>query len=281
MIANGEPSLLLSTSKRKLLQKLNQLNIENPYFRGSDRWHSFSVSGFFNEDTVEEVCHLLSKQEQGDLQRLLLELLANSPILPALAQPLQDIVRYTDEKRKDWYVRTLAGELLCEIPDYPHKDEWQFLLEAGDTQSLKIAAIIMASVPNIFQAADFEQLLRQCAKLHPADKYGLHYVIGKRYFIHQFVQTLPLPTVEFLLNQLSADLSCMCGKEIYYCDCRHGISNIISMLLDNFFEHTSEPYNPEQIWAWMKICILCAKIQAVKRSLCRFCKTILPCDKVF
>ncbi|WP_373823985.1 NACHT domain-containing NTPase, partial [Neisseria dentiae] len=252
VIANGEPSLLLPTSKRKLLQKLKQLNVENPYFRGSDRWRSFSVSGFFNEDTVEEVCHLLSKQEHGDLQRLLLELLVDSPILPALAKSLQDIVRYTDEKRKDWSVRTLAGELLCEIPDYPHKDEWQFLLEAGDTQSLKIAAIIMASAPNIFQAADFEQLLRQCARLYPADKYGLHRVIGERYFIRQFIKTLPLPTVEFLLNQLSADLSCTCGKKIYYCDCRHGISNIISMLLDNFFEHTSEPYNPEQIWAWMK-----------------------------
>ena len=252
VIANGEPSLLLASSKRKLLQKLKQLNDENPYFRGSDRWRSFSASGFFNEDTVEEVCHLLSEQEPGDLQRLLLELLVNAPILPALAKPLQDIVRYTDEKRKDWSVRTLAGKLLCEIPNYSHKDEWQFLLEAGDTQSLKIAAIIMTSTPNIFQAVNFEQLLRQCARLYPADKYGLHRVIGEHYFIDRFIKTLPLPTVEFLLNQLSADLSCTCGKEIYYCDCRHGISNIISMLLDNFFEHTSEPYNPEQIWAWLK-----------------------------
>ena len=160
VIANGEPSLLLPTSKRKLLSKLQQLNDENPYFRGSDRWRSFSVTGFFNEDTVEEVCHLLSEQGKGDLRSLLLELLVGAPILPALAKPLQDIVRYTDEKRKDWYIRTLAGELLCEILDYPHKDEWRFLLKAGDTRSLKIAAIIMTNFPNIFQPTYFEQLLR-------------------------------------------------------------------------------------------------------------------------
>ncbi len=251
VLANGEPSLLLPTSKRKLLSKLQQLNTDNPYFRGSDRWRSLSVSGFFNEEIVEEVKQLLLKSE-GDLQGLLLELLVGAPILPALAQPLQDIVRYTDDKRKDWYVRTLAGELLCEIPDYPHKDEWQFLLKAGDTRSLKIAAIIMTNFPNIFQPTDFEQLLRECAKLYPADKYGLHGVIGERYFIHEFIESLTLSTVEFLLNQLSADLSCTCGKKIHDCDCRHGISNIISMLLDNFFEHTPKPYNPEQIWDWLK-----------------------------
>lgn len=251
ILANGEPSLLLPTSKRKLLYKLQQLNIKNPYFRGSDRWRSFSVLGLFTEEMVEEVKQLLLDSE-GDLQRLLLELLVDAPILPALAQPLQDIVRYTDDKRKDWYVRTLAGELLCEIPDYSHKDEWHFLLEAGDNQSLKIAAMMMASFPNIFQPTDFEQLLRQCAKLYPADKYGVHRVIGERYYIHEFIESLPLSTVEFLLNQLSADLSCTCGKKIHDCDCRHGISKIISMLLDNFFEHTPEPYNPEQIWAWLK-----------------------------
>ena len=252
VLANGEPSLLLPTSKRKLLSKLQQLDTDNPYFRGSDRWRSFSVTGFFNEDTVEEVCHLLSEQGKGDLRSLLLELLVGAPILPALAQPLQDIVRYTDEKRKDWYIRTLAGELLCEILDYPHKDEWRFLLKAGDTRSLKIAANIMTNFPHIFQPTDFEELLRQCAKLYPADKYGVHLVIGERYFIRQFIKTLPLPTVEFLLNKLSADLSCTCGKKIHDCDCRHGISNIISMLLDNFFEHTPKPYNPEQIWDWLK-----------------------------
>lgn len=252
VLANGEPSLLLPTSKRKLLSKLQQLNTDNPYFRGSDRWRSLSVSGFFNEEIVEEVKQLLLKSE-GDLQELLLELLVGAPILPALAQPLQDIVRYTDEKkRKDWYIRTLAGELLCEILDYPHKDEWRFLLKAGDTRSLKIAANIMTNFPNIFQPTDFEELLRQCAKLYPADKYGVHLVIGERYFIHEFIESLPLSTVEFLLNQLSADLSCTCGKKILECDCRHGISNIISMLLDNFFEHTPKPYNPEQIWAWVK-----------------------------
>lgn len=251
VIANGEPSLLLPTSKRKLLSKLQQLNDENSYFRGSDRWRSLSISGFFNEEIVEEVKQLLLKSE-GDLQGLLLELLVDTPILSALAQPLQDIVRYTDDKRKDWYVRTLAGELLCEILDYPHKDEWRFLLKAGDTRSLKIAANIMTNFPNIFQPTDFEELLRECAKLYPADKYGFHLVIGERYFIHEFIESLTLPTVEFLLNKLSADLSCTCSKKIHDCDCLHGISNIISMLLDNFFEHTPEPYNPEQIWDWLK-----------------------------
>ena len=46
VIANGDPSQLLSSSKKYLLQKLMVLVEEDPFFRRNDMWRSFSIVNF-------------------------------------------------------------------------------------------------------------------------------------------------------------------------------------------------------------------------------------------
>ncbi|WGE79634.1 NACHT domain-containing protein [Actinobacillus equuli] len=249
ILSNGDPALLLPSSKRKLLLKLKKLNQEDPYFRRSDRWRNFSVSGFFTDELLDELKSLLSlDNSDGDLQGLLLELLADSPIISKLSDELKSIV--CNNNFKDKYIRRFAGKCLSKIKDYNHQEIWKYLIEARDNISLTIAADLMASSNNRFQLNDYIDFLRVCAELYPTD-HRIERVIGERFFIKQFIQKLRLDLVIYLLNELSANLFCTC-QEKYDCQCRVGISKIISMLLDRYFELYQEPWEPEQIWKWVK-----------------------------
>lgn len=54
VIANGDPSQLSASSKKRLLSALSDLASDDPFFRRSDEWRSFTIKGFFTQDTVDE-----------------------------------------------------------------------------------------------------------------------------------------------------------------------------------------------------------------------------------
>lgn len=249
ILSNGDPALLLPVSKIKLLLKLKELNQEDPYFRRSDKWRDFSISSFFTDELVDELKNLLSSDNSdGDLQGLLLELLRDSPIVSKLTDELKNIVCNT--ALKDKYIRRLAGKCLSKIKNYDHQEIWKDLINAGDNTSITVAANIMTSADAEFQTYDYVNFLRVCAQLYPTD-YHIEIVIGERFFIKQFIQKLRFDLVISLLNELSANLSCSC-QEKYDCRCRVGISKIISMLLDRYFELSQTLWEPKQIWEWVK-----------------------------
>ena len=93
---------------------------------------------------------------------------------------------------------------------------------------------MMAKSNAEFEIDDYIKFLRICSGLYPTD-YRIERVIGERFFIKRFIQKLSFALVIPLLNELSANLSCSCQRK-YNCQCRVGISKIISMLLDCYFE---------------------------------------------
>lgn len=249
ILSNGDPALLLPCSKKKLLSKLKVLNQEDPYFRRSDRWRSFSISGFFTDELIDELKSLLSPDNSdGDLQGLLLELLIDSPIVSKLTDELKSIVCNISFKSK--YIRRLAGKCLAKIKESNYREIWEYLIEARDNTSLAIVADMMAKSNTEFEIDDYIKFLRICSELYPTD-YRIERVIGERFFIKRFIQKLSFALVIPLLNELSANLSCSCQRK-YNCQCRVGISKIISMLLDRYFELVQEPWDPEKIWEWTK-----------------------------
>lgn len=249
ILSNGDPALLLPCSKKKLLSKLKVLNQEDPYFRRSDRWRSFSISGFFTDELLDELKSLLSPDNSdGDLQGLLLELLIDSPIVSKLTNELKSIVCNVSFKSK--YIRRLAGKCLAKIKESNYREIWEYLIEARDNTSLAIVADMMAKSNTEFEIDDYIKFLRICSDLYPTD-YRIESVIGERFFIKRFIQKLSFALVVPLLNELSANLSCSCQRK-YNCQCRVGISKIISMLLDRYFELVQEPWDPEKIWEWTK-----------------------------
>ena len=251
ILSNGDPALLLPCSKKKLLSKLKVLNQEDPYFRRSDRWRSFSISGFFTDELLDELKSLLSPDNSdGDLQGLLLELLIDSPIVSKLTNELKSIVCNISVESRYEYNRRLAGKCLAKIKDSNYREIWEYLIEARDNTSLAIVADMMTKSNTEFEIDDYIKFLRICSELYPTD-YRIERVIGERFFIKRFIQKLSFALVIPLLNELSANLSCSCQRK-YNCQCRVGISKIISMLLDRYFELVQEPWDPEKIWEWTK-----------------------------
>ena len=249
ILSNGDPALLLPCSKKKLLSKLKVLNQEDPYFRRSDRWRSFSISGFLTDELLDELKSLLSPDNSdGDLQGLLLELLIDSPIVSKLTDELKSIVCNISFKSK--YIRRLAGKCLSKIKDSNYREIWEYLIEARDNTSLVIVADMMAKSNAEFEIDDYIKFLRICSELYPTD-YRIERVIGERFFIKRFIQKLSFALVIPLLNELSTNLSCSCQRK-NNCQCRVGISKIISMLLDRYFELSQEPWDAEKIWGWLK-----------------------------
>lgn len=64
VLVNGDPSQLLPSSKKYVLEKLICLVEEDPYFRRSDMWRTFSISGFFDNDSVTTVKYILAGQSK-------------------------------------------------------------------------------------------------------------------------------------------------------------------------------------------------------------------------
>jgi hypothetical protein len=251
ILSNGDPALLLPCSKKKLLSKLKFLNQEDPYFRRSDRWRSFSIPGFFTDELLDELKSLLSPDNSdGDLQGLLLELLIDSPIVSKLTDELKRIVCNINFKSSYEYIRRLAGKCLSKIKYSNYRETWEYLIHAKDNTSLAIVADMMSKSNTEFQNEDYIRYLRICSELYPTD-HRIECAIGERFFIKRFIKKLSLDLVIPLLNELSTNLYCSCQKK-YDCQCRVGISKIISMLLDRYFELVQEPWAPEKIWEWTK-----------------------------
>lgn len=251
VLANGDPSQLLSTSKKLLLEKLICLAEEDPYFRRSDMWRSFSVSGFFDNDSVSIVKSILDKVDKGLLRGLILELLENSAILESLISDLEKILL---DENIDTYIRDLAGLRLTEINNYKTVPIINQLIQQGTNSSLRIVAHLIEKIGIEHQSyKTYLEFLKKCTFLYPdQNDYRKKIILGERYFIKKFISELNYELVVNLLNDLTQNLCCTCKKEQYDCFCRIGISKVIGILLDRYFELEENSYDPQRIWNWLK-----------------------------
>lgn len=250
VLVNGDPSQLLPSSKKYVLEKLICLVEEDPYFRRSDMWRTFSISGFFDNDSVTTVKYILAESDKGLLRGLVLELMEKSIILESLLPELEEILM---NEAIDKYIRELAGIRLTEIVNYEAAQTINRLIEQGTKSSLNIVARLIERI-NI-KSFSFEVILRfleKCTFLYPNKNVGREITIGERYFIKNFIINLDYELVVNLLDKLSHDLYCTCKKEQYDCYCRNGISKIIGVLLDRYFELETNSYDPQKIWFWLK-----------------------------
>lgn len=250
ILANGDPSQLLASSKRFLLQKLTELAKQDPLFRRGDIWRTFSAAGFFTADVVADLKpFLIDVDEQGHLSGLILELLVGSPAIPYLIDELHALMLSPEAS---YHLRSLASDCLLSIKAHDHQtDALQLIAEASE-HSLRIAASIMETVgAESFGLPFILEYLHACFPLYPEHR-TLERRIGKRRFIKKFISTLALSIVEWLLDELTRNLSCVCGENAYNCECRKGVSKIVGALLDRYFDLSSPPYDPSKIWQWVK-----------------------------
>lgn len=251
VLANGDPSQLESSSKRLLVRLLKDIEKKDPYFRRGDFWRRFSIAGFFTTEVISEIKPLLSQDSEGHLRDLLLELLAGSPATMHLINELRAIALSPQEGE---YTRLMAVNCLMDQGDaYNHYPDLAVLIFEASQTSLTVAAkVIENRDPKNFNKPYLSGFFRVCANLYLGHKERLERTIGTRHFVRHLVNLLDLSTTKCILDDLTNGLTCCCGKENYECDCRNGISKVVGLLLDHYFELTSSPYNPEQVWRWVR-----------------------------
>ncbi|APX91761.1 hypothetical protein BWR19_01715 [Halomonas sp. 1513] len=250
VLANGDPSQLEHSSKRLLVNRLKEIEDKDPYFRRGDFWRRFSVAGFFTQDVVDEIKPLLANANDGHLRDLILELLAGSPAIEQLRDELRQLTLNPDESES---TRLLAYRCLLDIAGHDHHGDLKVLISEASHTSLKVAAdAIEALGPETFERAYLADFFQVCSNLYPGHEERREHIIGARYFVKLFIAGLDLATIEWLLDELTKDLACRCGKRPYECDCRNGISKIVGAMLDRYFELATPPFNPQFVWQWVR-----------------------------
>lgn len=249
VLANGDPSQLLSSSKNLIISKLVEIEAADPYFRRGDFWRRFSVAGFFTRETVDDIRPLLKKNNGGHLRNLIIELLTGSSAANLLRDDLRQLLLNPDE---DQSTRILAMRCLLENPDYEHFENLGVLIFEASNISLTISAkIIEKLLPSSVSPSYLSSFLRVCTHLYPNTEYHER-TVGSRYFIKDLISKISLDTTELLLDILTADLYCTCRKKFYECDCHVGISKVAGCLLDRYFELAGQPFDSVRIWHWVK-----------------------------
>lgn len=250
VLANGDPSQLERSSKRLLVRKLKEIESRDPYFRRGDFWRRFSVAGFFTQDVLDEIKPLLATGSDGHLRNLILELLLGSPANKHLIDELRQLTLTPHENEN---TRLLASRCLLDIDEYENRTDLDILVREASHTSLNVAAKIIETInPEKIDPHYLANFLRTCTTLYPDHQKHHERVIGARYFIRPLVERLNLQLTAWLLDNLSQGLSCRCRKKPFECDCRNGISKIIGLMLDHYFELATPPFDPENIWRWVE-----------------------------
>lgn len=250
VLANGDPSQLITDSKHQLIKGLIDTEASDPYFRRTDAWRSFSMANFFTKDIAEIIKPVLMKTTGGHLRGLILELLVGSDLSEELSEELRGIVLGKNESHD---IRLLANKCLLEVNNYNHSSIIDLLIDEGSNISLSIASEAIIKIGfHHYEKSLLESFLRACIKLYPDDGRILSRTIGEHFFIYHFISYLELEETVWLLNTLTKNLSCICGMSVYDCECRNGISKVTGKLLDQYFYLSDPPHNPAEIWSWVK-----------------------------
>lgn len=253
VLANGDPAQLTAKSKQLLLRSLRKLSELDPYFRRSDAWRQFNLVGFFTDDVVEEVKLILGGQNNDShLPQLILELLYEAEAVEPLTGDLRAFMLKT---ANDFNGRMLAQRCLSKVSDYSSSDDFLQLLDEGTHDALTIAASFI-STPSFrpIERSLVLQLLRQLALLGvPISGSRAQRHNDLSYFITELVNSLSSEHTIWLLDNLTAGLTCTCNATSQFdCHCRASISKIVARLLDQYFKLTQEEHDPKQIWSWSK-----------------------------
>ena len=251
VLANGDPSQLRPSSKRRLLSRLKDVAEDDPYFRRGDLGRTFSTSGFFSAGDIEDIkLQLVDINGNRQLRDLLLELLKGSGAVPFLVSELRTVML---DGNNSPYSRELARKNLTTITGHDHKSDCGELIKEGSPDALQIAVVMFQELGvEALGRNTLLNLLRKCTGLYSGRKERKEHTNAAKFFLKKFIRELELSDVEWLLDQLTENLTCICGKEVYNCDCRTGISKMVGVLLDRYFEESAGPFDPIRIWQWIK-----------------------------
>ena len=198
---------------------------------------------------MEALRPILTQEGDGHLRGLLLELLVGNPVVPDLRTELEGILFDADAG-----IGPRLDVLSCILndDDYDPTEALQMLISDGTADALRLSSKILMFLG--LQAPYDEALatLRAAASLYPTEEgHGRSRTFEERYFLKRLTREFDQRTCVRLLDDLTAELQCTCGNDRHACHCRDGVSKIVGMLLDRYFELSAGPHDPGHIWGWV------------------------------
>ena len=252
VLANGDPSQLLPSSRGRLWARLNATAELDPYFRRGDVGRTFSLSGFFSNEVLEDVKSHLAKSpnERGHLRNLLLEMLRGSDAVRMLVPELRELVLNASNTLS---TRLLANSHLVAVGTHDHKSDCEELIKQSNDDAIRISVEMFRILGiEILGRDTLLALLRKYADVNKKGNKDRDLPLSG-YFVKSLISEMNLCHVVWLLNQLTEGLACNCGAETaYHCNCRSSISKVVGRLLDRYFEQEGGPFDVTKIWQWMK-----------------------------
>ncbi|MGV1905828.1 NACHT domain-containing protein [Agrobacterium cavarae] len=250
VLANGDPSSMLPSSKRLLLAKLAELAAENPGFRRNDYWRRFSVGGFFTEELVEDVRRLFRNLDPGSpMLDLVLELLAGSGGPASLANDIRPIMMDVARDRSE---RTWALRAIRKLEGAAVGRDIHALIAEGSSASLMMAVEMVADSNGRNDSLDVtEELLRAFSKPRWTGRSTDEDFIMASFYLKQVIDRLSPEETSRHLDTLASQVVCVCGNGDYGCTCRGKASKVVGRLLDRYFEAASDQHDPDRIWRWI------------------------------
>jgi hypothetical protein len=261
VFANGDASQLLPSSKQRLLRGLQSLAEVDPFFRRMDSWRRFNVAGFFSSDMIDHVRPLLAPAHaKSHLRGLLLELLQGTSAARGLLVEFRAIIY---DPQAENIERELAYRNLDAVSKDDALKDFDILVTEGSRDALDLAAeMVLKHGMAYFGETRSLAFVKALAGLYPKDG-SRERSIGSRYFIKQVVAKLDIDETRDLLDGVTANLDCVCGKDQpHRCTCRRGRSKIVGHLLDRYFEIMVGPHDYKRIAQWTKRPIFSGHVNA-------------------
>lgn len=98
--------------------------------------------------------------------------------------------------------------------DFQRSDLDILISESSHTSLNIVAETIETLGLGTFERAYLAEFLRGCSHLYLIDHEQYDRAIGDRYFLKKFINGLDRVTIEWLLDDLTKDLACICGKSL-------------------------------------------------------------------
>lgn len=249
VLANGDASQLNPLVKRRLLVGLQSLAEIDPFFRRMDSWRKFNVAGFFSTDMIDHVRPFLSlAHSKTHLLGLVLELLHGTEASKGLENEFRAILLNHKAEEGD---RKRAYQNIAAISKKATLADFDALVKEASRDSLDIASqMLVTEGISLFGNARALTFIKALTTLYPA-KRERNLAFGSKYFVRQVISSFALDDIRFLLDGITIDLDCTCGKaRPHECTCRIGRSKVAGHLLDRYFVLMIGPHDPRQIRRW-------------------------------
>ena len=269
ILANGDPSQLLPSSKIALFKALKERSKDDPFFRQGDWRRSFSVSGFFTHDVFDQCRVLLSDQsDQTHLRQLMIELIKSAEASAHFVTELEELVCCQESKS---YSPGDALSCLLADQNYNPRPLYDELIASSDFNQIKLAGEIMLARSELIRDPSWmDALFDQLCKLYPR-RDGLNFSVGETFFIPKLIEQMDAPALEHHLDRLRKGLKCSCGaKTRYGCHCLDGRSKLMGRLLDHYCQIAPERLSPEKFICWTRGLVFRERLSAEQSQSVRF-----------